>query len=209
MVPMRFFVAGLALCSLALGCSPRLDVILRHPLEVGQVDQPNTVVHGDWQATLTRLDPEAVCVDVTFDAEQPHQPPNVELPSQELLMKAGDEWYRDAQVVELRPTQTSSYEGTVLEQYQAGTIRECTQRNQNGECDRWEDRPRYESRFVPATWFRSVGSGVVCFPNHGRVTLQTTRVVFTINRVHFRWGLESVIQEPVQPEQTSGGENEG
>ncbi len=183
-------------------CSPRLDVILRHPLEVGQVDQPNTVLHGDWQATLTRLDPELVCVDVTFDAEQPHQPPNVELPSQDLRMKAGGSWYRDAQIVEMRPTQTESYQGSVVEQYQAGTIRECTARNSNGECDRWEDRPRYESRVVPATWFRAVGSGVVCFPNQGRVTLATTRVVFTINRVHFRWGLESVVQP------TAGGENE-
>ena len=193
----------LAFACLAFGCSPRLDVVLRHPLEVGQVDQPNTVLHGDWQATLTRLDPDAVCVDVTFDAEQAHQPPDVSLPNQELLMKAGDQWYRDAQIVEMRPVQTESYAGTVAQQYQAGTIRECTARTSDGQCSRWEDRPRYETRWVPATYYRSVGSGVVCFPNQGRVTLETTRVVFTINRVHFRWGLESVVQPT-----TTGGENE-
>ena len=46
--------------------------------------------------------------------------------------------------------------------------------------------------------------GTVCFPNQGRVTLQSDRVAFQINRVNFRWGLE----DQTAP-QTSGGEEEG
>ncbi|MBX3246570.1 MAG: hypothetical protein KF901_05245 [Myxococcales bacterium] len=193
------FVCLLSLA--AVGCGKRLDVVMRHPLEVGQVDQPNTIYQRTWHATLTRLDPEAVCVDVTFDVEQPHEPPDAELPNQNLLMKAGEHWYQDAEIVEMRPTEVSSYAGRVLEQYQVGTSNECVARDSNNNCQRWEQRPVYESRWVPATWFRSVGSGVVCFANHGRVTLATDRVVFSINRVNFRWGFESIATTP-----TSGGE---
>lgn len=201
-MPNRLLLVLLLLSLGAVGCGKRLDVVMRHPLEVGQVDQPNTIFQRTWQATLTRLDPEAVCVDVTFDIEQPHQPPDAELPNQSVLMNAGGQWYRDAQIVELRPTEVSSYDGRVLEQFQVGSSNECVSRDSNNNCQRWEERPLYESRWVPATWFRSVGSGVVCFANQGRISLETDRVVFSLNRVNFRWGFESIATTP-----SSGGEN--
>lgn len=197
-------VGSLALAS--VGCGKRMDVLIRNPLQVGVVDQPNTIERNNgWQATLTQLDTEGMCFDVTFSERQPHSPPDVALQSQLLLMKSDGEWYRDAQIAEMRQPQISSYQGTVPQQYQAGTVTECVSRNSNGQCNRWEERPRYLTRYVPATFYEAIGGGVVCFPNGGRVTTASDRVTFSINRVNFRWGLESIIAEPTE-EDSSGGE---
>ena len=182
-------------------CAKRMDVLIRHPLQVGVVDQPNTIQRNNgWQATLLRLDTEGVCFDITFMKSQAHAPPDANLQTQTLLMKSDGSWYRDAQVIEMRPPQVSSRQGTVPEQVQAGTVTECAERTSNGQCNRWEERPRYITQFVPATFYDAQGGGVVCFPNAGRVTPMSDRVTFSINRVNFRWGLESIIQE------SSGGE---
>ncbi|MEM9072390.1 MAG: hypothetical protein AAGE52_28045 [Myxococcota bacterium] len=186
----------------SMGCAKRMDVLIRHPLQVGVVDQPNTIERRNgWQATLLTLDTESVCFDVVFSKRQPHQPPDVNLQTQALLMKSDGQWFRDAQITEMRQPQVSSYQGTVAQQYRAGSVTECVNRAQNGQCNRWEERPRYETRYVPATYYEAQGGGVVCFPNQGRVTTASDRVSFSINRINFRWGLESIIQEA-----TSGGE---
>lgn len=196
-------VSILALAS--VGCAKRMDVLIRHPLQVGVVDQPNTIERRNgWQATLTQLNVDGMCFDVTFSDRQPHSPPDVSLQAQTLLMKSDGQWYRDAQITDMRQPQVSSYQGTVPQQYQAGTVTECVSRNSNNQCNRWEERPRYVTRYVPATYYEAIGGGTVCFPNGGRVTMASDRVTFSINRVNFRWGLESIIAEPV--EETSGGE---
>ena len=193
----------IALAATAMGCSKRMDVVMRNPLQVGVVDQPNTIQQRNgWQATMTRLDPEAMCFDVSFMIEQPHGPPDAYLQSQQLLMKSDGQWYEDAQVAEVREPSISSYAGTVAEQQQSGTVQECAYRNANNQCERWETRPRYVTVYVPATFYRAESGGVVCFPNNGRVTVSSDRVVFQINRVNFRWGLEDITA------QTSGGEEE-
>ncbi len=199
----KTFPCLLLLMSLAsIGCSKRMDVIIRNPLQAGVVDQPNTIERRDgWQATLVTLDPDRVCFDVTFSLRQANTPPDASLASQALAMQADGHWYRDAQVMEVRQPEISTYQGTVPQQYQAGTVTECVNRDSNsGQCNRWEERPRYETRYVPATFYQAVGGGVVCFPNQGRVTTTSERVAFSINRVPFRWGLESIVAE------TSGGE---
>lgn len=203
---LKTLVVG-ALAATSIGCGKRMDVIIRNPLQVGVVDQPNTIEHRNgWQATLTQLDAEGMCFDVTFSDRQAHTPPDVALPSQQLLMNSGGQWYRDAQIAEVRQPQVSSYQGTVPQQYQAGTVTECVSRYSNGQCNRWEERPRYLTRYVPATFYEAIGGGLVCFPNGGRVTTASDRVTFSINRVNFRWGLESIIAEPGE-EDTSGGES--
>lgn len=201
---MKKLLLGLALMVVVSGCGKKMDVLLRHPLQVGVVDQPNTIeARNGWQSTLMRLDPEAVCFDVNYSIEQPHGPPDAALQSQRLLMKAGD-WYDDAQIAEVRQPQVSTYMGRVAEQRQQGWVQECVRRDSNtNQCLRWEERPRYVTVMVPATFYRADAGGVVCFPNQGRVTLQSDRVVFQINRVNFRWGLED------QTAPTAGGENEG
>ena len=201
---MKKVLLGLVLALAVSGCGKKMDVLLRHPLQVGTVDQPNTIQRNNgWQATLLRLDPEGVCFDVNYTMEQPHGPPDAQLFSQRLLMKSDGSWYEDAQVAEVREPQISTYQGTVAEQRQQGYVRECTQRDANtNQCNRWEDRPRYVTVYVPATYFRADAGGVVCFPNQGRVTIQSDRVVFQINRVNFRWGLED------QTAPTAGGEQE-
>ncbi len=189
---------------LSAGCSKRMDVIIRNPLQAGVVDQPNTIERRNgWQATLVALDAERACFDVTFSLRQAHTPPDAMLHNQALAMRADGHWYRDAQVVEVRQPQISTYQGTVAQQYQSGTVTECANRDANsGQCRRWQTRPRYMTRYVPATYYRAVGGGVACFPNQGRVTPMSERVTFSINRVAFRWGLESILQD------TSGGENQ-
>lgn len=188
---------------LSVGCGRQMDVIIRNPLQAGVVDQPNTIERRNgWQATLVALDTERACFDVTFSLRQAHTPPDASLQNQALAMNADGHWYRDAQVMEVRQPQISTYQGTVPQQYQAGTVTECVSRDANsGQCNRWEERPRYLTRYVPATYYQAVGGGVVCFPNQGRVTPMSERVAFSINRVSFRWGLESIIQD------TSGGED--
>lgn len=203
MIASRIFLVITVLAS--VGCGKRMDVIIRNPLQVGVVDQPNTIEQRNgWQATLTQLDANGMCFDVTFSDRQPHNPPDVSLESQLLLMNSDGEWYRDAQIAEARQPQISSYQGTVPQQYQAGTVTECVSRYSNGQCNRWEERPRYVTQYVPATFYEAIGGGVVCFPNGGRVTTASERITFSINRVNFRWGLESIITEP--QEDTSGGE---
>ncbi len=200
---MKRLLLGLALAAMASGCAKKMDVLLRHPLQVGVVDQPNTIAKNNgWQATLLRLDPEAVCFDVNYSIEQPHSPPDAQIHTQRLLMKAGD-WYRDAQIAEARQPQISTRQGQVAEQRQSGWVQECVRRDSNtNQCLRWEERPRYVTVMVPATFYQASAGGVVCFPNQGRVTLQSDRVVFQINRVNFRWGLED------QTAGTAGGEEE-
>ena len=199
----------MALSSVALvGCGMKMDVIIRNPLQVGVVDQPNTITsRNGWQTTLQRLDPEAVCFETTFSVSQVHQPPNGALSAQSLLMNSDGNWYEDATVTqEYQPTVTSR-QGTEAVRRQAGTSNECTQRDQRTrQCTRWEQRPIYRTFYEPATYFDATGGGTVCFPNQGRVTTQSPRVVFGINRVNFRWGLEDMAAPPAE---TSGGEEEG
>ncbi len=203
---MKKLVLGLALLAVASGCGKKMDVLLRHPLQVGVVDQPNTIeARNGWQSTLMRLDPEAVCFDVNYSIEQPHGPPDAQIYNQRMLMNSDGEWYDDAQVAEAREPQISTYMGQVAEQRQQGWVQECVRRDSNtNQCLRWEERPRYVTVMVPATYYRADAGGTVCFPNQGRVTLQSDRVAFQINRVNFRWGLE----DQTAP-QTSGGEQEG
>ena len=200
---MKRLLLGLMLALAATGCGKRMDVLLRHPLQVGSVDQPNTIEKNNgWQATLLTLDPESVCFDVAFWVEQAYQPPDGYLQSQALLMNSDGEWYDDATVTEVREPEVTTYMGRVAEQQQQGTIRECVARDRNNYCTREETRPRYVTVYVPAQFFRADSGGQVCFPNQGRVTLQSDRVVFQINRVNFRWGLED------QTAPTAGGEEE-
>jgi hypothetical protein len=183
------------------GCAKKKDLIIRNPLLVGQVDQPNEIVRQNgWRARLLRLDTEAVCFDLELAQSQAHSTPDVDLTGQDVLMKAGGTWYRDARVVEQDVPRVSSYEGTVPQRYRTGTVRECTHRDHNQRCDRWRERDTYAYRRVPATYYEAQGGGVVCFPNHGRVTTTSDRVVFTVNRVHFRWGLQDIVQEPAEAE---------
>jgi len=199
----------MVLSSLGLvGCGLKMDVMIRNPLQVGVVDQPNTITHRNgWQSTLTRLDPEAVCFDITFTASQVHQPPNAMLSGQGLLMNSDGTWFEDASVTqEFQPTVTSR-QGTEAVQRQEGSSTECVRRNsRNNQCERWEEQPIYRTYYVPATYYDATGGGSVCFPNQGRITTTTPRVVFGINRVNFRWGLQDMT---APQEESSGGEDEG
>jgi hypothetical protein len=198
----------MALSSLSLvGCGLKMDVMIRNPLQVGVVDQPNTITHRNgWQSTMQRLDPEAVCFDVTFSTSEVHQPPNAMLSSQSLLMNSDGTWYEDATVTqEYQPTVTSR-QGTEAVQREVGSSNECTRRNnRTNQCMRWEERPIYRTFYEPATYYDATGGGSVCFPNQGRVTTVSPRVVFGINRVNFRWGLQDMAAPP--QEETSGGED--
>lgn len=181
----------LAATTILGGCGKRMDVLMRHPLQVGQVDQPNTITaRNGWQANMVSLDPDGVCFDVSYVLENAHQPLDGYLQNQSMLMNAEGQWFEDAEVLESAEPQISSYQGTVIEQQQQGMVNECVERDQNNNCNRWEQRPRYVNVRVPATFFRTEGGGRVCFPNQGRITLASDRVAFQINRTNFRWGLE-------------------
>jgi len=188
----------------SVGCGKRMDVLIRNPLQVGVVDQPNTIQRRNgWQATLVSLDTTGMCFDVTFSERQVNAPPDVSLQAQQLLMKSDGQWYNDAQINQERAPQVTSFQGTVAEQYQNGTTTQCVSHNsQTNQCERWEERPAYATRYVPATYYDAIGGGVVCFPNGGRVTTASDRVVFSINHNNFRWGLESIVQAT-----TAGGDD--
>ena len=129
---MKRLLLGLLLSVAAFGCGKKMDVILRHPLQVGTVDQPNTIEQRNgWNATLLTLDPESVCFDVNFWVEQPHGPPDGYIQNQQLLMNSDGEWYDDATVTEVREPEMSTYMGTVAEQQQQGYVRECVRRDRN------------------------------------------------------------------------------
>jgi len=193
------FIVALATLATS-GCGKQIDILIRHPLQAGVVDQPNTIqARNGWQASLLSLDPNGMCFDISFTARQANSPPNMSLAAQELLMKSDGQWYRDAQVNQERQPIITTSQGTVPQQYQAGTTTECVNRDSRSQqCNRWEERPRYETRYVPATFFDAQGGGIVCFPNGGRVTPMSDRVAFSINRTHFRWGLQSIVQATTQ-----------
>lgn len=197
------FLLAAALLLTGVGCAKRIDVVMRHPLEVGTVDQPNTVTRNNgWHATLLRADPEEICFDVALTREQPHSPPTVDLRALSVLMKTQGDWYRDAQVTEVLPAEVSTFQGTVPQTFQEGTIRECESRDEDsGECNRWVERPREVVRYVPATFYRASGGGKVCFPNHGRFTLAGDRIVLSVERVNFRWGFESIVASAEQDDE--------
>lgn len=196
----------MALSSVSLvGCGLKMDVMIRNPLQVGVVDQPNTISQRNgWQSTLQRLDPEAVCFETTFQVSEIHQPPNAMLSGQGLMMRADGNWYEDATVMEEYQPTVTSRQGTEAVRRQEGSSNECVRRNnRTRQCERWEERPIYRTYYVPATYYDATGGGTVCFPNQGRVTTQSPRVVFQINRVNFRWGLQDMA---APQEETSGGE---
>ncbi len=197
----------LILVSALTGCGRRLDVVMRHPLQVGVVDQPNTIYRGARHATLTRLDPEAVCFAVTHVQELRDQVPDTRLGLQRIQLRASGSWYPDSMISNETQPQVTSEIRNEQERYVAGREQYCERRATNGRCTRTGTRNIWRNRMVQRTYYTSSSSADICFPNAGRVVLNTDRVGLQVAQDRYYWGLENIAVEVPQQQQTQGGES--
>lgn len=190
--PMHHSILLLAVSLTLLGCGLKMDGIIRHPLRVGVVDQPNTITHRNgWQSTLTLLDDSIVCFDVRFSVSSLHEQTEATLAGRSLQMHAEGTWFQDARVTQNLPSTVTAHRFTRMMRQQDGSSMQCTSRNPNtNQCEQSERRPTYRTVAVPTVRYESTGGGSVCFPNQRRVTPDTPRVSFSIDEVKFRWGLQ-------------------
>ena len=105
--------------------------------------------------------------------------------------------------VQLDAPSQQQYNGRTRQRVQTGTQSMCVENgvarsratvtSQNPCRGRWEQRPVYENRWVPAIITVTTASGLVCFQNQGNVTPETTLVTLKMEknrrRLDFTWEL--------------------
>jgi len=140
---------------------------IHNPLETGQIDD-NTIPHQyanqernyalpagslNDEATLTRLDAEAICMRVTLRAitgQNGETWSDLRHWNPALALAPGDTTL-DGPTIELVPDTAQQYQGRVPQRRQTGSRRVCTQTNSRHQCVRTEVRPVYQTVWVPGT----------------------------------------------------------
>lgn len=212
----KLIVLGLSAMVLGTGCARVVSTTIRHPLQTGQLDQNRiAITHGgterqraiprgslDDEAQITRLDTEAMCFDVTL-RDIPGEQGTIwtDLRNFEVGLDAGEDLRIIEPQITVREPVQRDYQGLNPQQVQVGTRRECTRRNEDGECRRWEQRPVYQTQYFPGIVPVVEGGGSICFNNGGLVTPSTSHIRLVLRRPVFRygweWEFESIIE--VQP----------
>jgi hypothetical protein len=189
------------LAAAAAGCGHASDVEIRHPLMAHQVD-PNRIVRPhdfasrqyglppgalNDEASLTALDPERVCFDVTLRERHP-----VDLgASLAHLSTPGYEPVGGPQI-QADPPEVTPYNGLVPQQSIVGYSRVCGAYGPYGRCAAWVTRPIYATQMVPGRVdvFRTHAG--MCFANSGVVTEKSEQIQLELRagkKAVFRWGL--------------------
>ena len=186
---------------------------IRHPMQVGQIDQ-NRVPHSypskenqhglpagslDDEASLVRMDAEAVCFDVklrSMDLGNGWE----DLRNWEVTMTSGEDIRLAGPTVQQHQPQVQQFNGLIAQEVQTGTwIRECTSRNRDGSCNRWEQRPETQIDYVPGIVTVQTGGGMVCFGNQqGHINTSIAAIALSMTRNgqtrNFEWEFESIVQ---------------
>lgn len=201
----------------ASGCfvDRTVTTTLPHPMQTGQIQQ-NRVNHeyartennhripaGSLtdEATLTRMDAEAICATVQLRAVTDDDGQTwSDLRNWEItLLSAPGETVLTTPTVEMLPDTAQQFAGRVPQRVQTGTETVCTDRDdESGDCNRSETRPVYQTRWVPGTVTVVSGGGNICFANPGVVSTQTQVVTLRLHRpirnLNFEWQFQSIVQ---------------
>lgn len=179
---------------------------LRQPMLAGQVDQNmvetnNSNVENEYalpsgtlrdSASLTTFTNGEACFSVTMAVAQPSSEILIDSFQYELIVDD------DIRVVAPRMTHirsnSAAFSGRQPVQIEDGYTQECAERNDNGECDRWEHRPNYINTYQPASIDVTTATGDVCFyaqaftPQTGSLRLH---VMSPEKTATFAWSLGS------------------
>jgi len=208
-------VSLLALAASGCFVDRTVATTIHNPLETGQIDQ-NVIPHQyarqernyalpagslNDQASLTRLDAEAVCFDVQLRAitsENGQTWSDLRNWNPTLALAPG-EAVIEGPTIQMSQNTAQQFAGRVPQRTQTGTQRVCTNRNRQHQCSRWENRPVYQTLWVPGTVTVITGGGSICFPNGGQVTLATQaidlRLTRTARSMNFEWDFESIVAQ--------------
>lgn len=211
-----------------LGCLNRTVITtIRHPLQTGQVD-PNTVPHTyanqennyalppgtlNDEASLVQMDSSAACFDVTLNFIDDGEGQSwTDLRNWEITLDANPGDIRIVQpTVELYEPSAQQFQGQAPQEVEVGRSEECVKRDRNDRCTRWENRPIYETQWLPAIITVVTGGGRICFGNGGHVTTNTTSVKLNLHRpgrtVAFEWEFEPILA--AQPATQGGNTDQG
>jgi hypothetical protein len=199
-------------CLTTAACTRVATTAIRHPMQVGQVDEnhvavPQPVTESTYalpagtlnnQAQLTRVDAEALCAQVWL--KEPHD-------GQGPAPDPWDHWYyeletgdgqrlRDGRARLSQPT-AQQYPGRVPQEVVVAVRDECVEESEDGRCRAWEQRPITETQWVPGIVTVVAGGAQICFPNDGRVSPATTSLKLKLSRpavgVHFEWLFASAV----------------
>ncbi|NOY92573.1 MAG: hypothetical protein GXP55_15375 [Deltaproteobacteria bacterium] len=215
---LSLMVAVLALGAGGCFVDSTVATTIHNPLETGQIDQ-NVIPHQyprqernyalpagslNDQATLTRLDAEAVCFQVDLRAittENGQTWSDLQNWNPTLALSPG-ETVLQGPTIQLSPSSAQQYAGRVPIRTQTGSEQVCTRRTgprNNRRCDRWETRPIYQTRWVPGTVTVVTGGGSICFPNGGQITLATQAIDLRLRRtarsMNFEWDFQSIVAQ--------------